>query len=186
MSRLHVVTGSASGIGAATAERLVANGHKVIGVDIRNADVTADLSTPTGRNDAIEQVKALAPDGIDGILTSAGSANFDNLDVLVALNYFGTTKFLEGLHPIIRKLGGRCVAVSSGALLQADDESLILQEACLAGDEGKAVDIAKNKDFLLPTVAVNMHWHHGHVEPLSLQNGPAQVFFSMLWHPALS
>lgn len=97
MSRLHVITGSASGIGAATVERLLANGHKVIGVDIQNADVTADLSTPVGRNDAIEQVKALAPDGIDGILTSAGSANFDSLDVLVAPGIVMTPMTMESL-----------------------------------------------------------------------------------------
>ena len=40
--RTFVVTGSASGIGGATRARLVARGDRVIGVDIRDADVQVD------------------------------------------------------------------------------------------------------------------------------------------------
>ena len=40
---MYVVTGAASGLGAATAERLHAAGHGVIGVDLRGTDVEADL-----------------------------------------------------------------------------------------------------------------------------------------------
>lgn len=47
MTRTFVVTGSASGIGAATADLLRDRGFRVIGVDLRDADVMADLSTPT-------------------------------------------------------------------------------------------------------------------------------------------
>ena len=49
MSRTYVVTGAASGIGKATRELLLERGHTVIGVDIRDADVTVDLSTAEGR-----------------------------------------------------------------------------------------------------------------------------------------
>ena len=119
MKRTHVITGSASGIGAATARRLTAQGYKVIGVDIRDADVVADLSTPQGRAEMIEQVRALAPEGIDGVLTSAGSSDMKRPGFVVALNYFGTIEVLEGLHPILRKPGARCVAVSSVGMLDA-------------------------------------------------------------------
>ena len=43
------ITGSASGMGAATAARLKDKGHTVIGVDVRDADIVADLGTPEGR-----------------------------------------------------------------------------------------------------------------------------------------
>ena len=49
---VYAVTGSASGMGSAVAALLRADGHTVIGVDLRDADVIADLSTPQGRADA--------------------------------------------------------------------------------------------------------------------------------------
>ncbi len=42
------LTGAASGIGAATAARLKAAGHRVITVDLHGADVTCDLATEAG------------------------------------------------------------------------------------------------------------------------------------------
>ena len=56
MTRTYVITGSASGIGLATAEKLKSLGNTVIGVDIHNADVVADLSTPLGRHDGAKKV----------------------------------------------------------------------------------------------------------------------------------
>ena len=45
----YVVSGSASGIGAAVTARLRADGHTVIGVDLHDAEVTGDLATESGR-----------------------------------------------------------------------------------------------------------------------------------------
>ena len=50
-----VVTGSASGIGAATRARFEKAGDRVIGIDIKDADIIADLSTREGREAAIAQ-----------------------------------------------------------------------------------------------------------------------------------
>jgi nucleoside-diphosphate-sugar epimerase len=44
-----VVTGAAGGIGRATRARLEADGHRVIGVDVRDAEIIADLGTAAGR-----------------------------------------------------------------------------------------------------------------------------------------
>ena len=44
MSRIHVITGSSSGIGKATAELLQAKGHRVIGVDIRDIDIGGNVA----------------------------------------------------------------------------------------------------------------------------------------------
>ena len=57
--RTVVITGSASGMGAATKARLEAAGDKVIGIDIKDADVVADLGTPEGRQAAIDGVAAI-------------------------------------------------------------------------------------------------------------------------------
>jgi|Tabmets5t2r1_1033131.scaffolds.fasta_scaffold06899_2 nucleoside-diphosphate-sugar epimerase len=54
-----VVTGSASGIGAATKWRLEAAGHRVVGIDVRGADVVADLASPEGRVAAVGDVRVV-------------------------------------------------------------------------------------------------------------------------------
>ena len=59
-TRTTVVTGSASGMGAATRELLEADGQRVIGVDLRDAEVVADLATPEGRAAAVAEVTELA------------------------------------------------------------------------------------------------------------------------------
>jgi len=44
-----IISGSASGIGMATREKLESQGDRIIGIDIRDAEIIADLSTPEGR-----------------------------------------------------------------------------------------------------------------------------------------
>ncbi len=59
-------------MGAAVAESLRAEGHTVIGVDLRDADVVADLSTAHGRQKAAEEVLAKAEGTLDGAVLAAG------------------------------------------------------------------------------------------------------------------
>jgi nucleoside-diphosphate-sugar epimerase len=70
--RTVVVTGSASGIGAATRAYLKDRGYRVIGVDLHDADVTVDLASRQGRQDLLHGVRVLASAGIDGIVANAG------------------------------------------------------------------------------------------------------------------
>jgi NAD(P)-dependent dehydrogenase (short-subunit alcohol dehydrogenase family) len=94
MTRTYVITGSASGIGLATAEKLKSLGNTVIGVDIHNADVVADLSTPQGRHDAAKKaIEAFANGSIDAVIACAGLAH--PTAQTVSVNYFGVTEFLN-------------------------------------------------------------------------------------------
>ncbi|WP_405182285.1 hypothetical protein [Nocardia sp. NBC_01377] len=68
--RAYVVTGSASGIGAVTATMLRERGAEVIGCDLGDADIEADLSTPEGRQALIDQVAERG--SIDAVLAVAG------------------------------------------------------------------------------------------------------------------
>jgi len=136
MSRTYVVTGAASGIGKATRELLLERGHTVIGVDIRDADVTVDLSTAEGRAALVEKVTALSGGRIDAVIANAGLATPSA--ITVAVNYFGTVATLEGLRPLlVSSPAPRAVATASMASLFPPDDALLT--ALLAGDEKAAL-----------------------------------------------
>ncbi|PQZ89587.1 short-chain dehydrogenase [Arthrobacter sp. MYb227] len=138
MSRTYVITGSGSGIGAATAQLLRERGETVIGVDLRGAEIEADLSIPEGRTNAVEQTLELANGKVDAVIACAGIASPAPLTVKV--NYFGVTEFLDSLAPTLAMSHApRAAVVSSMASLQQNSVELV--EAMLAGDESAAVKI---------------------------------------------
>lgn len=142
----YVLTGSASGLGAATKKRLEDDGHRVIGVDMRDADVVADLSTGDGRATAIAKVTELAGGAIDGFVPFAGVAAATGRpgNLLVAVNYFGAIELLEGLQPLLAKgENAGVVLISSNSTTSQPNWPVELADACLAGDEDEANRIAE-------------------------------------------
>ena len=141
MARTVLITGSASGICRATAELCRAAGDRVIGVDIRDADIEADLTTAEGRAKLVSEAERLAPDGLDAVVAGAGLSRADMPRETVAVNYFGAVATLEGLRPLLaRSERPRAVAIcSTAAMLQGNDQ---LVETCLSGDEAAALDLA--------------------------------------------
>ena len=134
--RTVVITGSASGIGFATAAILRDLGDRVIGVDVHDADVTADLTTARGRTAMVEGVRELSGGTVDVVVANAGLA----LPVAntFAVNYFGAVATLEGLRPmLLRSDAPRAALTSSTASLLTHDDVLV--DAALAGDEIKAM-----------------------------------------------
>lgn len=140
MTRTYVITGSASGIGAKTAEILIARGERVIGIDLKNAEVEADLSKPEGRAAAAAQASELAGGRIDAVIACAGISA--PIPATISINYFGVTELLQALLPALRKSDApRAAVVSSMASLQASSPELV--EAAIAGDEAAALTIAE-------------------------------------------
>lgn len=113
----YVVSGSASGMGNAAAEKLRAAGHVVIGVDIRDADVLADLSTSTGRLAAVDGVLQRCDGVLDGAVLAAGLGPIPGRDRLIAqVNYFGVVDLLTALRPAFaRAERAKIVVVSSNS-----------------------------------------------------------------------
>ncbi len=92
----YAVTGSASGMGAAVAARLRERGHTVIGVDIKDADVIADLSTPSGRRGAAADVLAACSGTLDGAVMAAGLGPTKGAErAITEVNYFGVVEPLQ-------------------------------------------------------------------------------------------
>ncbi|GAA4948703.1 SDR family oxidoreductase [Yinghuangia aomiensis] len=141
----YAITGAASGIGAATKARLEADGHRVIGVDLHNTDVNADLSTPEGRAEAIAKVTELAGESLDGFVPFAGLAAATGRpgSLMVSVNYFGAIEVLEGLYPLLAKgTNPSVVLISSNSTTCQPNWPVELAELCLAGDEAAAREAA--------------------------------------------
>lgn len=137
-TRSYVVTGAGSGIGLTTATLLRERGETVIGVDLKGAEIDADLSTAAGRKEAAEKAIELSDGKIDAVIACAGISA--PIPLTVSVNYFGVTEFLELLAPVLTKSPApRAAVVSSAASLQTNSPELV--DALLAGDEAKALEI---------------------------------------------
>ncbi|GAA5035839.1 SDR family NAD(P)-dependent oxidoreductase [Microbacterium fluvii] len=140
MTRTYVVTGSASGIGATTTRILRERGETVIGIDLRDAEVEADLSTAEGRAAAAAKATELAGGTIDAVIACAGISA--PIPKTISINYFGVTELLTALLPALAgSEAPRAAVVSSMASLQPNSAEMV--EAALAGDEPRALEIAE-------------------------------------------
>jgi NAD(P)-dependent dehydrogenase (short-subunit alcohol dehydrogenase family) len=130
VSRIAVVTGAASGIGAATARRLTDEGAELWLVD-RAEDALRRLAAPLAANcvvadvtepGAAERVIAEAG-GVDVLVTAAGAIQRRTAeettdagwDAALALNLTATFRFCRAAIPAMRERGGGAiVTVGSG------------------------------------------------------------------------
>ncbi len=112
----YCVTGSASGIGEATKRRLEGDGHRVIGVDLRNAEVEADLGTADGRRRTVERVLEVSGGVLHGLVPAAGVTGAP--DALVSINFFGVMALVNGLHDALARANGSgIVFISSNSTI---------------------------------------------------------------------
>lgn len=133
-----VITGSAGGIGRATRELLEADGHRVIGVDVRDAEVEADLASIGGRRAMVRDVDAECGGVLDGLVVAAGVQGDDG-PLAVSVNYFGAVATLEGLRPMLEQGdNASAVAVASNSTTTQPGVLLDVADLCLVGDETAA------------------------------------------------
>ena len=139
--RTAVVTGSASGMGAATRTRLESEGWRVVGVDLRDQEIEADLGTAAGREHAIEEIGAASDGRLDALVTWAGLGGLPGRpgSLLASVNYFGTVALLEGCRPFLAESNAAsCVAIGSNSMTCQPGVPLDVVRACLEGDEPAA------------------------------------------------
>lgn len=122
--RTHVITGAGSGIGKVTSELLRERGDAVIGVDLRGAEIDADLSTAEGRDAMVAAVSERSGGRIDTIIACAGLAT--PIVATAKINYYGAIGTLLGLRPLLAgSPAPRAVAIASMASLYPPDEELL-------------------------------------------------------------
>lgn len=160
--KTYVVSGAASGIGAATAEVLRQQGHRVITVDQRDADVVADLSTAEGRADAVAGVQQLT-DVLHGVVPCAGIVGAKGVDPakIVSVNYFGAVNLVRGLKPQLEAADGASVVMlASNSITGMPGWRAETAELCLAGDEAAACADATTADPLTvyPGTKAGLAW----------------------------
>ena len=121
--KVTIVTGAASGIGRAVAERLAAEGMHVVGVDIRSdgpVTVEADLTTRDGNRRAVDA--ALEAYGrIDVVVPNAGVQHVapvvdfpeDRWDQLTSLLLTSPFLLAKYAWPSLVESGGRYIAIAS-------------------------------------------------------------------------
>jgi NAD(P)-dependent dehydrogenase (short-subunit alcohol dehydrogenase family) len=137
----YAVTGSASGMGAAVAARLRGRGHTVIGVDIKGADVIADLSTPSGRRGAAADVLAACSGTLDGAVMAAGLGPTKGAQrAITEVNYFGVVEPLQAWRPALACAErAKVVVFASNSTTTVPAVPGRAIRALLAGDAEKAL-----------------------------------------------
>ena len=141
---IYAMTGGATGIGAATKDQLRASGHEVIVVDLKDADINADLSSAEGRQAAIDGIRERAPEGLDGFIPCAGLGPAARpFSLITRVNYFAAVIMTEALKDLVAKKRGAIVMISSNsAPMGADPDYVALlkqndEQAASAYIDGK-------------------------------------------------
>lgn len=145
---IAAVTGSASGIGAAVRERLEKQGDRVVGVDLRDAEVIADLSTPEGRRSAVEGVLEASSGSLDRAVLAAGlGAHVDDIALVASVNYFGAVDVLDGLRPALEgRADASVVVVCSNSAQMGPFQEHPFVLALLDHDEARALELLKGEN----------------------------------------
>ena len=156
----YLVTGAASGLGAAVTALLRGRGDRVVTVDLRDADVNADLGTVDGRTRAVAVSLAQVGGALDGLVPCAGlGPQVPDHALIASVNYFGAVAFLEGCLDALA-VGTRpsAVAISSNSTTIDPTVSPELVTAFLDGDEASAraiaADMAGNSVYASSKVAI--------------------------------
>lgn len=160
--KTFVVSGAASGIGSATTAALRGRGDRVITVDLRDADVVADLSTAAGRAQAVAGVQQLT-DHVHGVVPCAGLAGATGVDsaLVVSVNFFGAVALVRGLQPQLAAADGASVVLlASNSITGMPGWRASVADLCLADDEEAARADAREVDSVMvyPATKAALAW----------------------------
>ncbi|MEO3758268.1 SDR family oxidoreductase [Mycobacterium sp. B14F4] len=153
----YAVTGSASGMGHEAAERLRRAGHSVIGVDLGDAEVIADLSTRPGREAAAAEVLSRCDGRLDGAVLAAGigpRSGAGQCRSIFEINFFGAIELLDTWRPALATAGtAKVVVIGSNSATTTPLVPRRAVRALLAHDATKATRALRGFGPLAPPLA---------------------------------
>jgi NAD(P)-dependent dehydrogenase (short-subunit alcohol dehydrogenase family) len=137
-------------------------GHRVITVDLHDADVPADLSTSAGRDAAVAGVQALA-DVVHGVVPCAGIGGFTGVDpaLVVSVNYFGAVALVRALRPQLAAAGSASVVLlASNSVTGQPGWNAEVAALCLRDDEAAARSAAARVEAVMvyPATKAALAW----------------------------
>jgi NAD(P)-dependent dehydrogenase (short-subunit alcohol dehydrogenase family) len=124
-----VVTGAASGMGAATASLLIDLGAKVVAIDVKPTELAVEAFVEVDLRDksAIEQAAASIGAPVDAVFSVAGLPGppFSDLDTM-KVNFIGARLLIESLVPAMSPGSAiACVASNAGLYWQQEMDTLL-------------------------------------------------------------
>jgi NAD(P)-dependent dehydrogenase (short-subunit alcohol dehydrogenase family) len=145
MTRAVIVTGSASGIGLACMRAFAEAGYGVVGVDLRDADVTGDVS----QRETNERAVALALERFGRLDAAIGNAGVtlakliddttdEELERLWSVNVRGLVHLAQAAHAALAEARGSLTIVASKVGLVAQRDSPLY-----CATKGAAVQLAR-------------------------------------------
>lgn len=144
---VYAITGGSSGIGAKTVELLKKEGHEVINIDLKDGDICVNLASFEGRQQAIDALHEMHPEGLDGMICNAGvSGACGNLKLIISLNYFGTIALARGVYDLLEKKHGNCVVTSSNTISQGAGRMDVADLLNNIGDEQRILNLVDSWD----------------------------------------
>ena len=164
--KTYVVSGAASGIGAATAAMLREQGHRVIGVDRTEGSTWwPTWRPPRGGRAAVADVQALT-DMLHGVVPAAGVAGRTGTtrQLLVSINFFGAVALVTGLHAELTRGaqdgGAGVVFLASNSITGMPGWNAPTAQACLRDDEELARAEAAKVDGVMvyPSSKAALAW----------------------------
>lgn len=161
--RVFLVTGATKGIGLALSERLVAAGHRVIGMARAQAKfpgelITLDLGNRAATEAALRELARRYP--VDGIVNNVGlvrpqrvdEVDLDALDEVFSVNLHPAVQTVQAFLPGMRERGwGRIVNLSSLTILG------VTQRTAYAAAKAALVSFARTWALELATTGITVN-----------------------------
>ena len=143
---IYAITGGSSGIGARTLEILKEKGHEVINIDMKDGDICVNLANAAGRQEAIDKLHEMAPDGLDAMICNAGVSASAPIPLIISLNYFGAVTLAEGVFDLLKMKGGSCVVTSSNTISQGAARNDLIGLLNNNADEARILSLIEGSD----------------------------------------